>query len=307
MRIGLIHGLKKVLGKNAIAMFYRALGFLSDRSFISLIYRMRLGRRPNLDDPKTFTEKLQWLKLNDHNPQYTKMADKLLMREFVRERIGDGHTVKVLGTWERFSDIDFEKLPEKFVLKTTHDSGSFVICRDKASFDIGKARKVLSRSLRRNYYKTTREWQYKDIQPRIIAEEFLDEGKSNLTDYKFFCFNGRPVFMYFEEEASENLTQAIADMDYRQMPFSMEDAKAAELPPKPEQFDVMKAFSEKLSAGVPFLRVDMYCVGSTVYVGELTFYHYGGYTPFKPVEWDRKRQESTTVTRSPCQTGTLLI
>jgi len=288
MRIAIIHGIKKLLGKNMISGFYRSLGFLSDEKYIRLIYRLRMGKKLNLENPRTFTEKLQWLKLNDHNPMYTMVADKLAMREYVEKKIGQGHTVSILGTWKKFSDIDFEKLPNRFVLKTTHDSGSFVICNDKASFDKGKAKKVLSKSLKRNYYKTTREWQYKDIEPQIIAEEYLDEGKINLTDYKFFCFNGKPVFMYCEEEASEHLTQAIADMQYNPMPFSMEDDKADCLPPKPEQFDSMEMISQKLSEGFPFVRVDMYCVKDKVYVGELTLYHYGGYTPFNPEEWDLK-------------------
>lgn len=291
MRIGLIHGLKKVLGKNLISRFYNALGFLSDESYIRLIYRLRMGKKPDLDNPRTFTEKLQWLKLHDHNPEYTGMADKLAMRTFVADRIGEGHTVPVLGIWQRFEDIDFDSLPDRFVLKTTHDSGSYVICRDKASFDRKNASKVLSRSLKCNYYRTTREWQYKDIEPRIIAEQYMDDGKTNLTDYKFFCFNGKPLFMYSEEESSGNPTQAIADMQYNMMPFSMDDAKADVLPPKPELFGTMAAVSEKLSEGVPFLRVDMYCIGNAFYVGELTFYHYGGYIPFNPVGWDLKLGE----------------
>ena len=297
MRIAIIHGIKKLLGKNMISGFYRSLGFLSDEKYIRLIYRLRMGKKLNLENPRTFTEKLQWLKLNDHNPMYTMVADKLAMREYVEKKIGQGHTVSILGTWKKFSDIDFEKLPNRFVLKTTHDSGSFVICNDKASFDKGKAKKVLSKSLKRNYYKTTREWQYKDIEPQIIAEEYLDEGKINLTDYKFFCFNGKPVFMYCEEEASEHLTQAIADMQYNPMPFSMEDDKADCLPPKPEQFDSMEMISQKLSEGFPFVRVDMYCVKDKVYVGELTLYHYGGYTPFNPEEWDLKLGDMLDISR----------
>lgn len=286
MKSSLIHGMKRVLGKNVIAFFYRSLGFLSDKSYIRLIYRLRMGKKLDLDNPKTFTEKLQWLKLYDHNPKYTRMADKLSLRDFVEEKIGSGHSVKVLGVWEKFSDIDFNALPERFVLKTTHDSGSYVICRNKAEFDFRKAEKILSRSLKHNYYKTTREWQYKDICPKIIAEEYLDDGKDCLTDYKFFCFNGKPQFMYFEEEASQRPTQAIVDMDFNQMPFSMDDERAETVPQKPSRFEEMEGIAQKLSEGIPFLRVDMYCIGDIVYVGELTFYHYGGFIPFRPAEWD---------------------
>ena len=296
MRIGLIHGIKKLFGKNTISGFYRSLGFLSDENYIRLIYRLRMGKKLNLEHPKTFTEKLQWLKLNDHNPMYTTIADKLAMRDYVEKKIGPGHTVPVLGTWKTFSDIDFDKLPTRFVLKTTHDSGSFVICNDKATFNKAKAKKVLIRSLKSNYYKTTREWQYKNIEPLIIAEEYLDDGKNNLTDYKFFCFNGKPVFMYCEEEASEHLTQAIADMQYNLMPFSMEDDKAESLPSKPKCFSSMEKIAQELSEGFPFVRVDMYCINDKVYVGELTLYHYGGYTPFRPKEWDLKLGEMLDIT-----------
>lgn len=297
MRIGLIHGVKKLFGKNIISAFYRSLGFLSDEKYIRIIYRLRMGKKLNLEHPRTFTEKLQWLKLNDHNPLYPTIADKLAMRGYVEKKVGPGYTVPVLGVWKKFSDIDFEKLPERFVLKTTHDSGSFVICNDKAAFDKAKAKKILTRSLKRNYYKTTREWQYKDIEPKIIAEEYLDDGKRNLTDYKFFCFNGKPVFMYCEEEASEHLTQAIADMQYNPMPFTMEDEKAECLPPKPEQFGSMESIAQKLSEGFSFVRVDMYCIGDKVYVGELTLYHYGGYSPFHPAEWDLKLGEMLDISR----------
>ncbi len=288
MKNSTIHSIKKVLGKNVIAAFYRSLGFLSDKSFVSLIYRLRMGKRLDLENPKTFTEKLQWLKLNDHRSIYTKMADKLGMRSYVEEKIGPGHTAKVLGVWERFSDIDFDSLPDRFVLKTTHDSGSYIICRDKASIDMKAAEKKLTRSLKRNYYRTTREWQYKDIVPRIFAEEYLDDGKTFLTDYKFFCFNGKPVFMYVEEETATNPTQVIMDMDYKMLPFFMEDSRTEKIPEKPVLFEQMKSVAEKLSDGVPFLRVDLYCINGTVFVGEMTFYHYGGFIPFKPVEWDEK-------------------
>ncbi len=287
MKGSTIHNVKKLLGKNLISTFYRSLGFLSDESYVKLIYRLRLGRRLDLKDPKTFTEKLQWLKVNDHNPAYTEMADKLGMRRYVARRIGEGHTVPVLGVWDSFNEIDFNSLPDRFVLKTTHDSGSYVICTDKGSFDIGKACKTISRSLRRNYYRTTREWQYKNIEPKVYAEEFIGEGDV-LTDYKFFCFNGVPRFMYVEQESSDNPTQAIFDMDYKPLPFCMEDGRTDELPTKPSAFEEMVSFAGELSAGTPFLRVDMYCVNGVVYIGELTFYHFGGYTPFNPEEWDLK-------------------
>lgn len=278
-----IKALKKFFGKNLISLFYRSLFFLSDEAYIRFIYRLRMGKKLNLSNPVTFNEKLQWLKLHDHKAVYTQMADKNAVRDYIKEKIGEGHTVPVLGVWSSFDEIDFDSLPRSFVLKTTHDSGSYIICPDKYRFDRSSARKILSRSLKRNYYRTTREHQYRDIKPRIIAEEFLGEG---LTDYKFFVFNGEAKFMYIEKEASSHPEQAIFDMDFNRLPFTMDDDSSDASFTKPGFFDEMRKYAEILSSGVPFLRVDMYHVGGKTYVGELTFYHYGGFIPFSPPEWD---------------------
>lgn len=275
--------LKKLLGKNFIALFYRSLFFLSDESYVRFIYRLRMGRKLHLDNPTSFNEKLQYLKLYDRKSIYTKMADKLAVRDYVEEKIGRGHTPLILGVYSSFDEIDFDKLPKSFVLKTTHDSGSYVICPDKAGLDIKSAKRKLRRSLRRNYYLTTREYQYRDITPRIISEEFLG---LNLTDYKFFCFNGEPKFMYIEEETGESREQAIFDMDFNREPFTMDDEYATAIFEKPSFFDDMRKTAASLSSGIPFLRVDLYYVRGRVYVGELTFYHYGGFIPFNPPEWD---------------------
>lgn len=279
-----IKALKRILGKNLIALFYRSLFFLSDDKYIRLIYRLRMGRKLNLDNPVTFNEKLQWLKLHDHNPSYTSLADKLAVRDYISRKVGSEHVVPLQGVWSSFDEIDFSTLSSRFVLKTTHDSGSWVICPDKNGFDYSSARRILSRSLKRNYYRTTREWQYKDIVPRIIAEEFLGEA---IDDYKFFCFNGKARFMYIEKEAGRHPCQAIFDMNYVRLPFSMDDDVSQSEFAKPVFFDEMKRIAEVLSDGIPFLRVDMYYIGGRILVGELTFYHYGGYIPFNPPEWDR--------------------
>ncbi len=278
-----IRVLKKILGKNFIALFYRSLFFLSDESYIRLIYRLRMGKKLNLKNPVSFNEKLQWLKLYDRKSLYTKMADKLAVRNYIEEKIGEGHSPTVLGLYSSFDEIDFDKLPASFVLKTTHDSGSYVICPEKSKLDMRAAKRKLSRSMRRNYYRTTREYQYRDIKPRIIAEEFLGDS---LTDYKFFCFNGEPKFMYIEEETGESHDQAIFDMSFNREPFTMEDKYSTASFTKPEFFDDMRVTAAVLSSGIPFLRVDMYYVRGRIYVGELTFYHYGGFIPFNPPEWD---------------------
>lgn len=286
-----IKKLKRILGKNAIAVFYRSLWFLSDKSFIELIYRLRMGKRLNLDNPKTFTEKLQWLKLYDHNPMYTTMADKIGMRGFVEDRLGCGYTVPLVGVYGSFKKIGLDELPSRFVMKTSHDSGSYIVCKDKASFDIKAARKAMTRSLRRNYYMTTREWQYKDVVPKIVVEEFLSDGNEALTDYKFFCFDGKCEFLYIMCETSSIPSQIILDSDFNRLPFRMDDDQVDSMPEKPSCFEEMKRIAQVLSHGIPFLRVDMYLVDGKVYVGELTFYHYGGYIPFSPPEWDGKLGE----------------
>ncbi|MGN1190494.1 MAG: ATP-grasp fold amidoligase family protein [Candidatus Ornithospirochaeta sp.] len=286
MKTKLIKKIKSIVGKDVIQLFYRSLFFLSDEDYVKVIYRLRMGKKLDLSEPKTFSEKLQYLKVYDHNPKYSKMAGKLSMREYVANTIGEGHTVPILGVWDSFDSIDFDTLPEEFVLKTTHDSGSYAICRDKNKFDYKNAKKVIERSLKKNYYRVTREWQYKDIDRKVIAEILLKDNGGTLTDYKFFCFNGEPHFMYIERESDEHPLQAIFDMDFNRLPFTMEDEKWEGEIEKPACFSQMIDYAAKLSASIPFLRVDMYEVNGVVYIGELTFYHYGGYVSFNPPEWD---------------------
>lgn len=286
MKIELIKKIKRILGKDIIQLFYRSLFFLSDEKYVKFIYRLRMGKLLNLSAPKAFSEKLQWLKVYDHNPKYSKMADKISMRDYVSSIIGEGHTVPILGVWDSFDAIDFDSLPSSFVLKTNHDSGSYVICRDKNDLDYKKAKKKIEKSLKTNYYKVTREWQYKEIKRKVIAEVLLKDDGESLTDYKFFCFNGKPLFMYIEKESDDHPLQAIFDMDFNPLPFTMEDDKWEDKIIKPDNFSEMIDYAAKLSYSIPFLRVDMYVVNGVVYIGELTFYHYGGFVNFNPPAWD---------------------
>ena len=261
---------------------------MDDKEYLKLMYRTMMHKELNLDNPQTFTEKLQWLKLNDHNPTHTIMVDKFKMRDFVKEKIGAGHTVPLIGVYDKWEAIDFAKLPTTFVIKTTHGSGSYVICRDKNKLDKSSAKKKINASLRHNYYNYYREWPYKNVKPQIIIEELLDDGQSNLTDYKFFCFNGKCKFLYIMQETSSKPTQVILDTKFNRKPFRMDDEPSKEMPQKPTELDQMIEFAEKLSQDEAFLRVDMYLVGGKIYIGELTFYHFGGYIPFDPPEWDLK-------------------
>lgn len=260
---------------------------LSDETFLKYSYRIHMGTELDLEDPKSFNEKLQWLKLHNRRPEYTTMADKYEMRAWVEERVGPGHTVPVLGVWDDPEEIDFDSLPDQFVLKCNHNSGlGMYICRDKAKLDKEKAIQGLRKGLKQNYYLSCREWPYKDVKRRVIAEEYLKNGDDkDLTDYKFFCFQGEPKVMYITKENSGLPGMDFFDMDFNHLDLCMEDRPAEVLPEKPEQFDKMKEIAARLSAGVPQLRVDFYLVEDHIYVGELTFFHGGGMTKITPEYW----------------------
>ena len=262
---------------------------LPDKAYVWLDFIRNLHRIPDLRNPSTFNEKLQWLKLYNHDPSYPKMADKLAMRGFVEKKAGAGHSVPVLGVWDCFDEIDFSSLPDTFVLKCNNDSGHYVICRDKRTMDMKAARKTITEGLKTNYYYQNREWVYKDIVPKVFAEQYLQQDSDDcLWDYKFFCFNGEPKIMYMEKEASESKTEAFFDMEQNYLDLEMDDPRPDVPPALPTCFDQMKAIAAKLSAGIPFLRVDFFYVNETVYVGELTFFHCGGLAPVKPESWNRQ-------------------
>ncbi len=274
------------LGKNSF------LKNVSDEKYLKLIFKERMGYPLNLKDPKTFSEKLQWLKLYDRKPIYTTMVDKCEAKKYVAEKIGEEYIIPTLGVWDKFDDIDFDTLPNQFVLKCTHDSGGLVICRDKKDLNKATAKEKINRSLKRNYYHNSREWPYKNVKPRIIAEKYMEMGNDrDLIDYKFYCFNGEPKFLYISHGLSNHATARISyvSFDWKKQPFKRNDfANFEELPPKPINFDKMIELSRKLSVDVPFLRVDFYEINGKIYFGELTFFPGSGLTKFDPPEWDRK-------------------
>lgn len=258
--------------------------------FLKKEYKFHMGKELNLDAPKTYTEKLQWLKLYDHRPEYTIMVDKYTVKQYVTERIGEEYVIPLLGVWERVEDIDFASLPEKFVLKTTHDSGGLVICKDKSKLDVQAARKKLKYFLGRTYYDYNREWPYKNVKPRIIAEAYMEDSTyQELRDYKFFTFGGEPKVLYIAQGRGkgEPTVADFFDMDFHHLPFTI-DHDTAEVPPeKPKNFELMKKLASVLSEGTPQLRVDFYEVDGRVYFGEMTFFHCSGMAPFHPEEWDK--------------------
>ncbi len=265
---------------------------LSDERCLKLKFYAYMGKKLNLKNPQTFSEKLQWLKLYNRKPEYTKMVDKYAVKEYVAEKIGEEYVIKTLGVWDRFDDIDFNALPHKFVLKTTHDSGGVVICKDKNSFDIKNAKAKLEKSLNRDYFITAREWPYKDVKPRIIAEQYMEQkGCDELTDYKFYCFNGEPKFLYISQGLSNHETARIqyVSLDWEKMEIKRADyPNIDELPPKPITYDKMIEFSKIFSKNIPFLRVDFYEINGKLYFSELTFSPGAGLTKFEPESWDYK-------------------
>lgn len=269
----------------------------ADELYLRMAFRSRFGYPLDLENPKTFNEKLQWLKLHDRNPLYTKLVDKAEVKPWVAERIGWEHVVPTLGVWDSFDEIDFDALPECFVLKCTHDSGGLVICRDRSTFDLLAARRAIKHSLSRNYFWTGREWPYKDVAPRIIAEEYLDpvDGQhgamaveADPDDYKIFCFGGEPKALFVAtDRASGDTKFDFFDTEWNHMPFTNGHPNAEHEPARPEHLEEMLAYARTLSEGMPQVRVDFYEVGGKVYFGEMTFYHWSGMVPFVPEEYDR--------------------
>lgn len=264
---------------------------LGDVEFTKRKFRIRMGYELNLSNPQTFNEKLQWLKLFDHNPAYTKMVDKYEAKKYVEGMIGSQYIIPTLGIWNRPEDINWNSLPNQFVLKVTHDSGGIIICRDKSKLDKKEAIKELKRSLKTDYYSIHREWPYKDVTRRIIAEKYMQDNKSiDLKDYKFYCFNGVPRFLYVSEGLANHKTAKVIFIttDWIRAPFARDDFQSfSEVPPKPKQFDKMMRLARVLAEKHPFLRVDFYEINGNVFFGELTFCPCAGMMHFNPPEYDQ--------------------
>lgn len=258
--------------------------------YLKILYKYKMRKKLNLINPTTYNEKLQWLKLNDRNPYYSKLVDKFEVKKIVAELIGEEYIVPNLGVWCKFDAIDFNLLPDQFVLKTTHDSGGVVICRNKENFDIKEAKTKLQHHLKRNYYLNLREWPYKNVTPRIIAEDYLINVKNqDLKDYKFFCFDGVAKAMFIASERSNPLEETkfdFYDMEFNHLDFTNGHPNAEISQDKPQNFEVMKKLAEKLSESLPHARIDFFEVNGKVYFGEITFFHWSGLVPFKPEKWD---------------------
>jgi len=261
---------------------------ISDELYLKWKYRAIFGKKLNLKNPQTFNEKLQWLKLHDRNPEYVNMVDKFTAKKIAGSIIGDEYIIPTIGVWDNVDEIDFESLPEQFVLKCTHDSGGVVVCNDKDKLDIDAAKKKLRKAFKTNYFYPDREWPYKKIKPRIIAEEYMESESGDLPDYKFFCFDGVPKAMFVATDRATDVKFDFYDIEFNHLPFVWGHEHADKDIPKPKGFELMKELASKLSQGIPHVRVDFYDVNGKVYFGEMTFYHWSGICPFEPEEWDYK-------------------
>ena len=266
----------------------------SDRSYLEYLYYHRFKKRISLSyenkDLYLFTEKIQWLKLYDRQPEYTNMADKYNVRKYVAETIGEEYLIPCYGVWDKFEDIPFDALPNQFVLKCTHDCGSVFFCRDKKTFDIKKAKVHFKKRLSRNFYWRSRQWVYKNIKPRIIAEKYLvDESGTELKDYKIFCFNGKPKYLEVHFDRFISHKRNLYTLQWEYLPVSLSYPTVPDIViSKPKPLELMLELAGKLSAGKIHVRVDMYVTNETIYFGEFTFYSFAGFERFEPPEWDRK-------------------
>lgn len=271
----------------------KMLKWMPDKQYLWLYYLAKLKKPMSFRNPKSFNEKLQWLKVYDRKDIYTTMVDKLEAKGYVSQRIGEEYIIPTLGVWDRVEDIDFDALPEKFVIKCTHDSGGLIVCRDKSKLDVAAAKAVLNKTLRNDYYSEAREWPYKNVKPRIIAETYMEDvnQKDGLMDYKFYCFGGKPEFLYISKGLENHATASISflNLDWSFAPFQRSDYKKFEtLPEKPAGYEKMLEIARVLSEGTSFLRVDLYEINGKIYFSELTFTPCGGTMRFDKMEWDEK-------------------
>jgi len=283
------------------AVLYRINGLFPDEMYLRMVYRLECGRRLNLTVPQRYNEKLQWIKLYYHNPQYTLMADKIRAKEIAATVIGESHIIPTLGVWKRAEDIDWDSLPEKVVLKTNHDSGNsgvVVINTPEKRHDEAFRRKTIKRlnaSLRKDAFAEGREWPYKNIPRKVFAEQYVEDATTqDLRDYKFYCIDGKVVFLFVATE--RNIPGEIAkfdyfDRDFKPLDLKMVHPRSKNGVEKPVGFEQMVELAEQLSHGIPTVRIDLYAANGQIFFGEYTFFPSGGMAPFYPDEWDLRLGE----------------
>lgn len=251
---------------------------LSDSTYLKTFYWAYRGEKLDLENPKKYSEKLQWLKIHDKNPKYTNLVDKYEVKNIIQDKIGSQYIIPTLGVWDNFDDINFKELPNQFVLKCTHDSGGIVICKNKEELNIKEAKKKLQKHLLNNFYNFGREWPYKNVKPRIIAEKYMvDESQKELKDYKIFCFHGEPKMIQVDTGRFSNHRRNIYDINWNLQNIRAEhDCELETKIEKPVKLDEMLEIAKFLSKDIPHVRVDLYSIKDKIYFGELTFYHGSG-------------------------------
>lgn len=282
---------KKMSKEAPILLLDRVAVLIPDALFIKLKFRATMGYWPDLKKPKTFSEKLQWLKLYDRKPEYTTMVDKAEAKKWVAERIGEEYIIPTIGVWDSVEEVDWDILPNQFVMKCTHDSGGIVICKDKKSLDIDDAKKTLKRFQHRRYFYQNREWPYKNVKPRIIAEQYIEPRPNvkDLTDYKWYCFNGEPKYCQVIQDRSTNETIDFFDTEWNHQEFiglNTAAGPAAEQPTRPANLDIQIQIARELSKDMTFSRIDLYETNENEYFGEITFYPASGFGLFAPDQYN---------------------
>ena len=268
---------------------------MSDEEFLKKRFEATIDYKLNLENPRTYNEKLQWLKLNERKNIYTTMVDKYKVREYIKEKLGEEYLIPLIGVWNNPDEIDFSKLPNKFVLKCNHNSGlGMCICKDKSKLNISKVKKELKKGMKQDYYLTGREWPYKNVERKIICEKYMEDKKEKeLRDYKFYCFNGKVEFVMINSDRfSDDCTKAdYFDKNYNLLDLKWGPERSKEPPKKPEKYEEMCNIAEKLSKDLKHIRVDLYYVNGKIYFGELTFFDGSGFDKIEPIEWDYKLGE----------------
>ena len=275
-------------GRLFVPAWMRIGAVLPDEPYLEVLYRLMTGKKLNLQSPETFGEKIQWLKLYDHNPDYTMMVDKYAVKEYVAEKLGSEYVIPTLGVWDRVEDIDWDSLPNQFVLKCTHDSGGLVICKDKNKIDKSAALKKLNGCLKKIYYKQYREWPYKDVPHRIIAEKYIEDESGELNDYKVFNFGGEPRMIQVDYNRFNGHLRNLYSPEWVRINATMGyPSDPSREFPKPKVLDELLELCKILSVGIPHVRTDFYIVDNKIYFGEMTFYHSSGFQKITPKEFEK--------------------
>lgn len=286
--------LRKIFGRSLRGKVMNALSFLPDKTYLQIFYFATTGKFINFRNPKGFNEKQQWLKVNNRRPEYTSLVDKFAVREHINTVLGEGYLFPLIGKFDSFDDIDFEALPNQFVLKCNHDSGSVKIIKDKASLtkeDFERMKASIELSMSKDFFFAGREYPYKGIKPCIIIEELMIDEKNpdkSIEDYKFFCFNGEPKVMFVATDRSTDCRFDFYDMDFNHLDLVNIHPNSDKVIEKPKMFEEMKEIAARLSKNMPFVRVDLYELNGKIYFGEYTFFHGGGFRLCNPPEWERK-------------------